>query len=98
MSKKLSKKEKQQRRLNELKKASVAVSGNSVLPVAHESKSGTANEKVIPESKLSYHLLPLKEIKRSLILNLIYAVFAVAVIVGLRVSGIDFSKVLSLHL
>lgn len=98
MSKKLSKKEKQQRRLNELKKASVAVSGNNALPVAYESKYNNTNEKVVSESKLSYHPLPLKEIKRSLIMNLIYAVFAVAVIVGLSVSGFDFSKVLSLHL
>lgn len=94
---KMSKFERRQRRLMELSKSQYSGSV-SVLEGAVE----TVKTSEIPKAKnfvnSSFHELPIKEIRKDMLKNFLYLAFAVAVIVGIKISGIDVSKLLSLRL
>ena len=92
LNKKALRQKKYLRRLNELKKASARVDTRVVLKKTEEEHPET--KKVIPhEIDSNRYQLPIKEIKKDLKKNLIFAVFSIAVVVGLRLTGFGFNQI-----
>ncbi|HBY09832.1 hypothetical protein A2473_02735 [candidate division WWE3 bacterium RIFOXYC2_FULL_42_13] len=83
-NKKTSKLRKKERRLAEIARAQSARQG-TVLPKVFVAAAEIKNEKSI--GKIGYHELPEAEIKKDMVKNFIFLVFAVAVITGIKISG-----------
>lgn len=81
----------------ELNKGQNVASATVVSETARPVKSAE-----VPQAKnvgnSGYHELPIKEIRKDMIKNFLYLAFAIAVIIGIKISGIDVSKLLSLRL
>ena len=84
---KLSKKEKYDRRIKEIEKAS----GRPVVSKALEMKGTESQKADVSMKNSSQYNLPLAEIKKDLWKNALYAVFSIGAVVALKVSGINFT-------
>ncbi|AHB39978.1 MAG: hypothetical protein ACD_25C00019G0004 [uncultured bacterium] len=83
-NKKTSKSRKKERRLTEIARAQSARQGN-VRPRVLAASAEVRDEKSI--GKIGYHELPTAEIKRDMVKNLIFMVFAIMTIIGIKISG-----------
>ena len=88
--KKSSKARRKERRLAEIARAQAATQRS----VAAKSVLLEKEDKLqVKQNKLGYHELPMSEIKKDMIKNAFYLVFAVAVIIGIQVSGIGYFEI-----
>lgn len=85
VNRKLSKEEKQQRRLKELSRASA----NAGLGYVIRTPEKQVQQSVVQEK----HTLPIKEIKRDLWKNLFFTIFAIVLVVSLKITGFGFEQI-----
>jgi hypothetical protein len=91
-NKKLLRQKKYLRRLNELKKASARVDTRVVLEKSKEEQVGVGE--VVPRiADSGKYQLPIEEIKKDLVKNLVFAVFSVVLVVGLKITGFGFEQI-----
>lgn len=86
---KLSKQERRLRRLNEIQKAAARVDTRIILRKPEE----PSEKKEIVGNDAGKYNLPIAEIKKDLAKNLFYTIFAVALVVTLKVTGYGFGEI-----
>jgi hypothetical protein len=91
-NKKLLRQKKYLRRLNELKKASARVDTRVVLKKT-EREQTEVKESELRTADVGKYQLPIEEIKKDLGKNLIFAVFSVVFVVGLKITGFGFEQI-----
>jgi len=92
--KKLLNQQKYLRRLNELKKASARVDTRIMTKDSEkEKREETKTTKTSYVSDSNKYQLPINEIKKDLKKNLIFAIFSILLVVGLKISGFGFEQV-----
>jgi hypothetical protein len=93
--KKILNQQKYLRRLNEIKKASARVDTRVMVKVSEKDKGKEAKntQEISHISDSNKYQLPINEIKKDLKKNLIFAVFSIILVIGLKVSGFGFEQV-----
>ena len=91
--KKLSREEKKQRRLKEMQKAASRVDTRVTLKTAEVSDKAVSSPGKSLEKSQEKYSLPIKEIKSDLWKNLGFTVFAVCLVVVLKVTGFGFQEI-----
>lgn len=82
------------RRLNELKKASARVDTRIIVKdYEKEKKEELKTTKTSYVADSNKYQLPISEIKKDLKKNLVFAIFSILLVVGLKISGFGFEQV-----
>lgn len=88
-AKKSSKARRKERRLAEIARAQAAANRT----VVAQTVTSEAEKIQVKQNKLGYHELPMKEIRKDLIKNAAFMIFAVALIIGIKITGVGYFNI-----